>query len=145
SVGNVRERTFDEIWSSSPVLQELRTAKLGGRCGECEFSELCGGCRCRAYAVTGDFLAEDPSCAYEPGRYDHESIPMSPEKVYGIPEKGVLAWTPEAEARLKKIPFFARGMVKRAIESHAQEKNITLITEALMVEIREKMSGRFPR
>ncbi|HEY5573098.1 MAG TPA: radical SAM protein, partial [Anaerolineales bacterium] len=61
--GNVRETSFTEIWESSPVLLQLRDARnLKGRCGDCEFNELCGGCRCRAYAAFGDYLHEDPAC-----------------------------------------------------------------------------------
>ncbi|MEK7853963.1 MAG: hypothetical protein AAB272_03350, partial [candidate division NC10 bacterium] len=41
---------------------------LGGKCGPCEFKTVCAGCRARAYAATGDFLAEEPFCAYQPRR-----------------------------------------------------------------------------
>lgn len=62
--GNVLERSFSEIWSDSMVLNDLRNreTRLKGRCGECEYRRLCGGCRGRALAATGDYLAEDPSC-----------------------------------------------------------------------------------
>lgn len=62
--GNVRERPFADIWTSSPVLQDLRARerKLKGRCGDCRYRRLCGGCRGRAWATSGDYLTEDPSC-----------------------------------------------------------------------------------
>jgi radical SAM protein with 4Fe4S-binding SPASM domain len=62
--GNVRERPFASIWESSPVFHNLRHREelLKGQCGECEYRSLCGGCRGRAWATTGDYLAEDPSC-----------------------------------------------------------------------------------
>jgi len=62
--GNVRRTPFDTIWTESPVLKDLRRREelLEGRCGECEFRRMCGGCRGRAWATTGDYLAEDPSC-----------------------------------------------------------------------------------
>ena len=62
--GNVRQTTFQEIWATSPVLKDLREREklLKGRCGECQYKRLCGGCRGRAWAITGDYLAEDPSC-----------------------------------------------------------------------------------
>jgi radical SAM protein with 4Fe4S-binding SPASM domain len=61
--GNVLDSSFADIWSTSPVLSDLRdTARLKGRCGSCEFNELCGGCRCRAYSAFGDYLQEDPAC-----------------------------------------------------------------------------------
>jgi radical SAM protein len=65
--GNVRETRFAEIYRSSSLFLALRNPKLlRGKCGPCEFAEVCGGSRARAYGVTGDFLAADPSCVYEP-------------------------------------------------------------------------------
>lgn len=67
SAGNVRDRDPTEIYRDSPLFRELRDpAALKGRCGRCEFREVCGGSRARAYAVTGDHLASDPSCPYVP-------------------------------------------------------------------------------
>lgn len=67
SAGSVRERPFSEVYRSSPLLRSLRDpARFGGRCGRCPFREVCGGSRSHAYAVTGDPLAEDPSCVFEP-------------------------------------------------------------------------------
>ena len=62
--GNVRELPFAAIWADSPVLQDLRAreTRLKGRCGDCLYRRLCGGCRGRAWATSGDYLAEDPSC-----------------------------------------------------------------------------------
>jgi radical SAM protein with 4Fe4S-binding SPASM domain len=68
SCGNVRETPFSTIWAESPVFADLRAReeRLQGRCGECEYRRLCGGCRGRAWAATGDYLAEDPSCFIHP-------------------------------------------------------------------------------
>jgi radical SAM protein with 4Fe4S-binding SPASM domain len=68
SCGNVRETPFATIWAESPVLADLRAReeRLQGQCGECEYRRLCGGCRGRAWATTGDYLAEDPSCFIHP-------------------------------------------------------------------------------
>ena len=67
SAGNVRQQSVVEIYRSSPLFRSLRDpGALKGRCGRCEFRELCGGSRARAYALTGDHLAEDPSCVYDP-------------------------------------------------------------------------------
>lgn len=67
SAGNVREHSFDHIWRTSEVFQALRHREhtLKGACGDCRYRTLCGGCRGRAMACTGDFLAEDPSCFLE--------------------------------------------------------------------------------
>lgn len=67
SVGNVRDRSFPELYAGAPLFQAFRDpSRLGGDCGACEYRALCGGCRARAYAATGDPLAEEPDCAYEP-------------------------------------------------------------------------------
>ena len=73
AVGSVRDLSFPEIYRDSELLQQLRDPDaLGGRCGQCEFRAVCGGSRSHAYATTGDPLAEDPSCLYQPaGRQEH--------------------------------------------------------------------------
>jgi MoaA/NifB/PqqE/SkfB family radical SAM enzyme/metal-sulfur cluster biosynthetic enzyme len=66
-VASVRERDLVTVYREDPLFRALRDpARLGGRCGRCEYRERCGGSRARAYAVTGDPLAEDPGCAYDP-------------------------------------------------------------------------------
>lgn len=66
-VGSVRKGRLVDIYRGSPLLRRLRAAELRGRCGACEFREICGGSRARAFAYYGDPLAEDPACAYRPG------------------------------------------------------------------------------
>jgi radical SAM protein with 4Fe4S-binding SPASM domain len=67
SVGNVRDHSFSALYRDAPLFQAFRDpGRLGGACGACEYRVLCGGCRARAYAATGDPLAEEPDCAYEP-------------------------------------------------------------------------------
>jgi radical SAM protein len=67
SAGNVRRQDVGETYRTSPLFVALRDAdRLGGKCGVCEYRNLCGGSRSRAYALTGDWLGEDPRCAYEP-------------------------------------------------------------------------------
>lgn len=64
SAGNVRHTPLPAIYRTSPLLQALRDPdRLKGRCGACEYRAICGGSRSRAYAVTGDYLAEEPCCA----------------------------------------------------------------------------------
>jgi radical SAM protein with 4Fe4S-binding SPASM domain len=66
-LGNVKEKPFSEIWTESKVFNELRDySLLKGKCGACEYKAVCGGCRARALEVTGDYLAEEPYCVYEP-------------------------------------------------------------------------------
>jgi heme b synthase len=65
--GNVRERSFKQIWDNSPVFRDLRDLKrYEGKCGRCEYIRVCGGCRARAYESAGDYLAEEPLCHYRP-------------------------------------------------------------------------------
>jgi radical SAM protein with 4Fe4S-binding SPASM domain len=135
--GNVREQGFAEIWRDSPVLQELRDPSLlKGRCGRCEFKELCGGCRCRAQASFGDYLEEDPACRYQP-----TGQPLKLE---------VARWSEEARARLERIPIvFIRGKVEQGLEAYAQRHGIDVITpevmqDSLAGEGRARMLGRMP-
>jgi radical SAM protein with 4Fe4S-binding SPASM domain len=70
--GNVRENSFREIYEESPVFRNLRNREktLKGICGECEYRTICGGCRGRAFAYSGDYLAEDPRCFIRESRKD---------------------------------------------------------------------------
>lgn len=65
-LGSVRDKPLAEIYRDDPRLLEIRAGGFAGRCGVCEFADLCGGSRARAYAASGDILGEDPGCAYQP-------------------------------------------------------------------------------
>ncbi len=91
SLGNIRERSFKDIWFNAEVFKALRDFdQLKGKCGLCEYRDVCGGCRARAYGVPtehmdfcgalheptemqGDYLAEDPWCIYQPKVYRSDS------------------------------------------------------------------------
>lgn len=124
--GNVREQSFTEIWKTSTVFRELRdTSMLKGRCGSCEFKELCGGCRCRAYAAFGDYLQEDPACTYQP-----TGKPL----VFSS-----FTWSEVAQARVDRIPIkFIREKVKKGVETFAQQKGVWLITQEI---VEDALSG----
>ncbi|PIE58944.1 MAG: radical SAM/SPASM domain-containing protein [Desulfobulbus propionicus] len=65
--GNLDQQPFKEIWETSRLLLDMRDFKsYKGACGRCEYVHVCGGCRARAYAVSGDYMAPEPFCAYEP-------------------------------------------------------------------------------
>jgi AdoMet-dependent heme synthase len=65
--GDLKKQSFTDIWENSVVFNQLRDVNnLTGKCGCCEFRNVCMGCRARAYAATGDYLAEEPFCVYEP-------------------------------------------------------------------------------
>ena len=65
-LGSVRDRPLADIYRDHPTLRAIRGAQFGGRCGVCEWADLCGGSRARAYATFGDPLAEDPACIHQP-------------------------------------------------------------------------------
>lgn len=65
--GDLRESTFPDIWRNSSIFADLRDfSKYKGKCGRCKYIAVCGGCRARAYAAHGDYLSEEPLCAYNP-------------------------------------------------------------------------------
>jgi radical SAM protein with 4Fe4S-binding SPASM domain len=68
SSGNIKDKPFTQIWADSPVFKELRNREtlLEGSCGACEYKKICGGCRGRAWAYTGNYMAEDPLCFIHP-------------------------------------------------------------------------------
>ncbi len=67
--GNVRDASLESIWAQCTFFKDLRDEdNYKGKCGYCEFRRVCGGCRARAFATTGDYLAEEPYCVYEPKR-----------------------------------------------------------------------------
>ncbi len=75
TAGNVRDSGIADIYRNSELFRSLRDpSRLLGRCGRCEFAELCGGSRSRAWAITGNLFATDPWCAYEPGQIDPSDL-----------------------------------------------------------------------
>ncbi|PYO03031.1 MAG: radical SAM domain protein, coenzyme PQQ synthesis protein E [Candidatus Rokuibacteriota bacterium] len=143
AAGNLRQSSFADLWRHAPVFDDLREPKLGGRCGACEFSKVCGGCRCRAYATYGDYLAEDPACGYQPGAHGGDVIELPETLTFGLAVDYELAWDPMARERLQAIPSFARGMVVKAVEAYARGQGATTITPALLADVRQRWGGRF--
>ena len=143
SAGNLRTTGFVDLWRSAPVFDDLREPRLGGRCGACEFSKICGGCRCRAYATYGDYLAEDPACGYQPGSHGGAVIELPATLTFGLPVDYELTWEPAARERLSAIPSFARGMVVKAVEGYARSRGEAVITPALLADVRARWGGRF--
>jgi radical SAM protein with 4Fe4S-binding SPASM domain len=70
SAWNVRTQSLKEIYQNSNLFTSFRDKDaLKGRCGGCEYRQVCGGSRSRAYATTGDYMAEEPFCSYQPGSF----------------------------------------------------------------------------
>lgn len=133
SAGSIREADFARLWHDSPLFRQLRNPVLGGRCGACEYRKLCGGCRARPLARFGDIMGEDFLCRYQPTGAPPIEIPG--------PIAARLAWTPEAEARLARIPPFIRGFIRSRAESRASETGVAVITAAFLHELARH---RFP-
>ena len=156
SVGNLKEESFVKLWNESKTFQDLRNRNLlEGKCGACEFKEVCGGCRARAYATTGNYLAEDASCEYEPGsqpvngqdkpksevsNLTNDTSPVQIEKrvAFATETDYQLQWTEAAEKRLKRVPSFARGMVIRSVEKYAREHGYREVTAELMQTVKKR-------
>ena len=131
TAGAVRDRPFAEIWRS-PILARLRDEAPSGRCGVCDFRELCRGCRARAFALNGDASGEDPWCAYRP----------SPAPA-ATPERS-LSWTEEASERLERIPSFVRERVKVAVERAARGDGRAEITVDELTATLASVGRRLP-
>jgi radical SAM protein with 4Fe4S-binding SPASM domain len=142
--GDLRNESFGSIWGDSDLFRQIRSGKLSGKCGSCEYREMCGGCRARAYAVEGDYLASDPSCSYQPSG----SAPMvrtQRSATYGAAVERRLRWSPDAEARLARIPSFVRGVVMDRLEEYARRQGATEVTLELMREVRRAMPVDFSK
>ncbi len=120
SLGSVRERPFSEIWRDAPMFQALRAPRLEGRCGACEFSKLCGGCRARPLARDGDLFAEDYLCTYQPAGGDV----IEPARDAG----DSLEWSDDALVRVGRVPGFVRRMVRRRAEEHVRSEGRRTVT-----------------
>ena len=142
--GDLREQAFGDVWRESPLFRQLRQGTLGGKCGECEYRRVCGGCRARALAVEGDVLAADPGCAYEPPG-DLPVVAPPREVTYGAAVATGMRWSPEARARLERIPSFVRGVITQRLEAYARERGLTEITPDLMAEVRRAMPVDFSK
>ncbi|MCP4043551.1 MAG: SPASM domain-containing protein, partial [Gammaproteobacteria bacterium] len=136
--GNIRDQSFWEIWEQSATFQGLRNPSLTGKCGECEFRQLCGGCRARPKALGGTLMDADPLCVYQP----QEGEVVQPLRTV---ETAGITWSSEAEQRLGRVPGFLRKMVKKRAETYASEQGAIEVTaEHLSVLAARRFSGGTP-
>lgn len=129
--GNIKETGLKQIWEEADIFKTLRGKRYDGRCKECEYSEICGGCRARALSTTSNVMGEDHWCEYEP---DGKASLISHKQADII-------WTKDAEERLLKVPGFLRNMVKGGVERYAREKGLASITPDILLELK-KRTGR---
>jgi radical SAM protein with 4Fe4S-binding SPASM domain len=149
--GSLRRASLADLWTSSELFTGIRLrSSLGGRCGECEMNAHCGGCRARAYGMTGDLMAEDPLCTHTPGRFagspllalrspDSSATPGTPLIEYGRESVTTIVWDDAAEERMKRIPAFVRGMVVRAVEESCRKRGVFRVTVGELEQIRARM------
>jgi radical SAM protein with 4Fe4S-binding SPASM domain len=147
--GNLRGSPLADLWTSSKVFTDIRRrTSLGGRCGDCEMNAHCGGCRARAYGLTGDLMAEDPLCTHAPGTFAGSPLlaPSGsaassgvPAVEYGPESAATIEWDDAASARMKKIPAFVRGMVVRAVEDACRKSGFDRVTVEELERIRARM------
>ena len=137
--GDLNRQTFREVWEEAELFRALRGGSLGGRCGRCEYREVCGGCRARAYAESGDALGPDDSCAYDPpGGLPLVRPPAS--VTYG----GCAPAFPP-RARLERIPSFVRGVVTERVEGFARDQGYAVVDVEVMAEVRRSLPVDFSR
>jgi radical SAM protein with 4Fe4S-binding SPASM domain len=150
--GSLRSASLTDLWTSSELFAGIRRrTSLGGRCGECEMNAHCGGCRARAFAMTGDLMAEDPLCTYTPGKFAGsplltQNLPAGVSHAgataaieYGLATPATIAWDDAAAERMRKIPAFVRGMVVRAVEESCRKGGIGRVTVEELDRIRARM------
>ena len=111
----------------------------------------CGGCRARAFGMTGDLMAEDPLCTHTPGTFvgspllaiggrSSVSGALASHAIeYGAESPATIAWDDAAAARMKKIPAFVRGMVVRAVEDSCRKNGISRVSVEELERIRARM------
>lgn len=136
--GTIRQQGFWEIWDNAPNFNQLRNPSLGGKCGQCEYQKLCGGCRARPLAMGGTLMDADPICGHYP-----TGKPIIQPLVEN--NDGSVTWSPEAEKRLARVPGFLRKMVRKRAESYVSEQGESVVTTEHMSTLAARRFGdKFP-
>ena len=117
------------------MFRALREPRLEGRCGACEYSRLCGGCRTRPLAKYGSLMGEDFLCKYQP---------QGGALIEPLPVEGAVPWTQAAEARLQRVPAFVRRFVRKRAEAHAREVGADAVTAEHLEELARRRFGDTP-
>jgi radical SAM protein with 4Fe4S-binding SPASM domain len=150
--GTLRSSSLADLWTSSELFTAIRQrTALGGLCGACEMNGHCGGCRARAYGMSGDLMAEDPLCTHTPGTFAGSPLLVRTGRAaaagtrgtvtieYGPESSRTIAWDDAAAARMTKIPIFVRGMVVRAVEETCRKNGLDRVTVEELERIRARM------
>ena len=141
--GNLKTDSLTDVWNGAEVFRAIRLRdQLDGRCGDCELSSHCGGCRARAYGMVGDLMAEDPLCSHQTGSLVEQARTAFSDGStlqYGQPVVQEISWEPNAQERIKNVPAFVRGMVVKSVEKWCRERGIETVTVEQLEEIRSRM------
>jgi radical SAM protein with 4Fe4S-binding SPASM domain len=160
--GSLRNASLADLWTSSELFTGIRQrTSLGGRCGECEMNGHCGGCRARAFGMTGDLMSEDPLCTHTPGTFAGAPLLLAHRSLgeggaisgrasvagtigtttieYGAEPPKTVVWDDAAAERMKKIPAFVRGMVVGAVEESCRKAGLDRVTVEELERIRARM------
>ncbi|MCF6280845.1 MAG: radical SAM protein [Candidatus Polarisedimenticolaceae bacterium] len=136
--GSIRKESFWQIWDNAPTFKQLRNPTLNGKCGQCEFQKLCGGCRARPLAMGGSLMDTDPWCSHTPS-----SVAMIEPLV--VTANNQVTWSAEAEKRLERVPGFLRKMVRKRAEAHVAELGESTVTTEHMATLAARRFGdKFP-
>lgn len=128
SAGDISSKSFTEIWNGSPLFAKYRNPVYEGKCGLCKYRLICGGCRARAFATSGNDMGEDNWCVYEPQTQEEAITSIDTFAKFGGGSENTIPWSGEADAFLRKIPVFAQSIVRLATEKYAKERGIKEIT-----------------
>ena len=142
--GDLRQQSFADVWRNSTVFARIRAGEPGGKCGACEYRAICGGCRARAFAESGDLMGEDASCAYQPSG-DRPVIRPRAVVYGGAATPAGLPWSAEASQRMERVPGFVRSVVVERIERFARARGYDTVTPDVIDEVRRAMPVDFSR
>jgi hypothetical protein len=88
-------------------------------------------------------MASDPGCVYEPD--GSQALVEAPSVRYGQAPKAAMTWAPDAEARMRRIPSFVRGVVVERVEAYARREGYQIVTAELLKEVRKNMPVDFSK
>ena len=121
SAGNIREKSFVDLWEKSDIFDSFRYPHLKGKCGDCEYSEICGGCRARPYVDHGDWMDEDEWCLYTPK--GGEKIQVA----FNVPEAVICSFGIKHQKNgSARIPYFLTGYGKKRCRAPCCEDRVYL-------------------
>lgn len=133
-VGNIHTQPLSEIWHQADQFNQLRQPQLQGKCGVCEYRELCGGCRARPVAQGLDLMASDSLCAHQPSEQDViQPIQLNAHTII---------WSDAAQQRLSRAPAFVRAMIKKRVEAEVLQRGESLVHTEHLAQLVERRFGK---